>query len=242
MPTLVESVRGLSSKIKSLAGSQLAEQDAAGFGTRAEQLSELAYSLVAPAACSERFAGRIPTDLPSSEAKALQDIIDDIRHKFEVDPRTILVPNTKWRFETQKRLGDFAHQVNVSLLESWRTHVEKARDEVGSSEGLLRVLQTSPAYADRARRIIELETRINGFSERLPQNQTELEEPERLRGELRDATANLPQDLPEPVSVLFEAISRGTANASLLTDEALNWLREKELLHTLRISWGRIEV
>ncbi len=237
MPTLIERIRELSGQIRSLADSQVTEDEAKGFATRTEELSEPSNAIAVPAQRFELFTDKgIPIGKSFPEACRLKRTIDELAAKYDADPRSILAPDSNWRLATRNQLARLAERINPSLSEGWRSHVLSLKPVV--DQGLLRVLRSSPAHAAHANRVEELNTEFNRLAERLPVTQEEVDRPERLSKELHRVLEDLPTDIPQPVRELFLAINQSTATAAHLTNEAVKWLREKELLHTLRISWG----
>lgn len=236
MPTLIERIREVSSQIISLADSQVTEGEARGFATRVHELTEAANAISVPARRIELLAAKgVRIEAPSAEANALKRTIDELAVRYEADPRSILAPDANWRLATRNQLTRLADRVTPSLLAAWRYYVLSIKPVV--DQGLLRVLRSSPTHAVQAKRVEELNIEFHGLLERLPVSQEEIDRPERLAKELSRILEDLPTDIPQPVRELFLAINQGTATAAHLTDEAVAWLREREMLQTLRISW-----
>lgn len=239
---LMDRILKLSSQIKSLAESQVTEEEARGFATRAEEFLEPSSAISIPAQRLDLFTNRLQMETSftelQEEALRLKRIIDNIATKYNSDPRSILAPDTNWRLITKNQLTKLARNVDEHLLTAWHNYVLGLKPNV--DQGLLRVLRSSPAHATHANYVEQLNTELYRVAEHLPANQEEANSPERIAEDLRRALANLPTDIPEPVRELFLAINQGTATAAHLTDEAVDWLREKKLLHTLRVTWGVI--
>ena len=236
MATLVERIRDLSARIKSLAGSQVSDDEARRFRVRAEELSDLSMDMSVPAGRLEGFsANQIHVDIPDSRARSLKRTIDEIAGKYDSDPSSILVPDANWRHSTKNRLTTLTKEVSRELSIAWRNYVSGIKPTI--DQGLIIVLRSSPAYADHARGVQELGWALDQLAERLPGTQEEIDRPAELVTALLLAIQNLPADIPEPVRELFWAINRRTATAEHLTDEALGWLREKNMLDEIQVLW-----
>ena len=243
MPTLIERMHELSVQIRLLADSQVTEGEAKRFATRADEFSDPSNAISIPA---RRFGLLMAKGVQMEtsflevrvEARGLKRTIDNIAAKYDTDRRSILAPDTNWRLSTRSQLTRLAEHVNEHLLAAWRKYVLQLKPNV--DQGLLRVLRSSPAYATHANYVEQLNTELYRLAERLPESQEEVDSPERLAEDLRRTLEDLPTDIPQPVRELFMAINQGTATAADLTDEAVEWLREKQLLHTLHVSWGAI--
>ncbi|MFC1900366.1 hypothetical protein ACFLYN_02115 [Chloroflexota bacterium] len=241
MPTLIERINKLSGQIKSLADSQVTEEEANRLATRAEEFSEPSNALLVPARQFELLAAKgiqmntLFLEL-SVEVRALKSSIDAIKVKYDADPKSILVPDTNWRLNTRTRLTKSILSINDHLLTAWKNYALGLMPNI--DQGLLLVLRSSPTHSAIASRVEQLTAELHRISERLPTSEDEINSPERIAENLHHAMANLPPDIPEPVRELFIAINQGTATAAHLTDEAVEWLGEKQLLHTLRVIWG----
>ena len=236
MPTLVERLRDISTRIKSLAGSQVSEDEARRFAARAEELSELSMDMSVPAGRMEGFtANQIHMEMPDSRARSLKHTVDEIASKYDSDPSSILIPDANWRHSTKNSLASLTKEVSGKLSIAWRNYVSGIKPTI--DQGLMIVFRSSPAYADHANRVQELGSALDQLAERLPGTQEEIDRPAALAAALLLAIENLPPDIPEPVRELFRAINRKTATAGHLTDEALGWLREKDMLDTIQVSW-----
>ena len=239
MPTLIERILELSAQIRSLADSQVSEDEAKGFATRAEEYSGLSNVIAVPARRFELLTAKgMQVETPSGEARVLKGKIDEVTAKYDADTRSILAPNATWRHNTRNQLASLAERVNTTLSEGWRTHVLSLRPVV--DQGLLSMWRISPAHTDQAIWVEDLSRDFDHLAERLPVTQEEIDRPEQLSIQLRLALEELPPDYPQPVRELFSAINKDAATAAHLTDEAVQWLRENELLDRLRISWERI--
>jgi len=235
MPTLVERLRDISAWIKSLAESQVSEDEARRFTARAGELSDLSMDMSVPAGRLEGFAAnQIHVEIPDSRARSLKRTIDEMADKYDSDPLSILVPDASWRHFTKNSLASLTKEVSVALLIAWRNYVSGITPTI--DQGLMIVFRSSPAYADHANRVQELGSALAQLAERLPGTQEDIDRPAALAAALLLAIENLP-DIPEPVRELFRAINRKTATAGHLTDEALGWLREKDMLDTIQVSW-----
>ena len=236
MPALVERIRDLSARIKSLAGSQVSEDEAGRFRVRAEELSDLSMDMSVPAGRLEGFAAnQIHVEIPDSRARSLKRTIDEIAGKYDSDPSSILVPDATWRHSTKNSLATLTKEVSGELSVAWRNYVSGIKPTI--DQGLMIVFRSSPAYADHANRVQQLGSALDQLAERLPGTQEEIDRPAELATTLLLAIENLPADIPEPVRELFLAINRRTATAGHLTDEALGWLREKNMLDKIQVLW-----
>lgn len=239
MPTLIDRIHDLTEQIKMLADSKVTEDEAKGFSTRAQEFSDPSNAISVPTRRYELFIAKgIRVESPASDSRKLKRTIDELAAKYEADPRSILDPNTNWRYAIRNQLTQLADRVSEDQLVAWRSYLTKMRPHV--DQGLMLVLRSSPAYADHANHVQELDSEFDQLNERLPVTQEQIDRPEGLATELLLAIDDLPQDIPEPVRELFRAINQRTATAAHLTDDALGWLRENALLETLRISWGPV--
>ena len=236
MPELIEQIQKLSQKIKLLSDSQVTEQESKGFATRADELSKLSIALSVPTRRLEGFISNgIEGATSFSTARELKGAIDEMVKKYDSDPRSILTPDPNWRHDTKSRLEQLAGRLNDQLLVNWSKYVSDIKPTV--DQGLMVVFRSSPTYANHANRINELSSALDQLANRLPRSQEEIDQPTNLASEMRRAIENLPDDIPEPVRELFMAITRRTATPRHLTDEAFAWLRDKEMLDAIQLSW-----
>ena len=236
MPVLFERVKNLSQQIQQLANSQVTEDESIGFRTRAEELSNPSAAIAVPTRRLELFRTKgIQVELSVQKARALKSTIDEMARQYDTEPRSILTPDANWRLITRTGLNQLAGLINEELSVGWRSYLSGIKPTI--DQGLLIVLQSSPSYVNHANRVSELSSAFDTLANRLPTNQEEIDRPRELAAALRDAIENLPLDIPEPVRQLFVAISRRSATAGHLTDEALDWLRERDMLDTIVVSW-----
>lgn len=236
MRTLIEQASDLTHDIRQMANSKVSAADADGFRTRAEELSNAADAIAVPAQFIELFSSKgIDLDIPVQQARRLKIAIDEMAAKYEADPQSILAANRNWRYSTKPALDRISRDIREQLLLGWRKYVESLKPEI--DQGLMIVLQSSPAYAIHANKVREISSALDELAHRLPRTQDGFDEPEKLAADLNFAIENLPEDIPEPVRELFLAINRRVATAGHLTDDALTWLREREMLDTIEVSW-----
>jgi len=236
MPTLVERIQELSNRIRSLADSQVTEDEAKGFATRRQELTDLFDAIRVPARRVELLRSKgIHIETPSAEATALKRRIDELAARYESDPLSILEPDANWRYGTRNQLSKLATNVVPGLSDGWRSYVLKLKPIV--DQGLLRVLESTPAHAAHANMVEDLDDELGRLADSLPTTQEEIDRPQQLSERLNRLLEDLPTDIPQPVRELFNAINQGTATAAQLTEEAVNWLRDSGLLDTLEVSW-----
>ena len=236
MSTLIERIQQLSEKINLLSNSQVTEDEATAFRTRAEELSQLSNNILVPAKLVELFRARgIMVETPVTQSRQLKDTIDEKATQYHANPRSILTSDVNWRHVTRPRVAQLTERVDEELSVAWRNHVSKIKPTI--DQGLMIVLRSSPAYAAHADQVHALSSGLDQLANRLPRNLEDINRPEALATALIRATENLPTDIPEPVRELFVAINRRTATAGHLTDEAIAWLREREMLDTIAVSW-----
>ena len=236
MANLMNRMREISKSIKDLEGLKSTEDEAIGFRTRADELSHLAAQIWAPTERIELFRQHgIAVETPELHASQLRQKLETLLRDYRADRKSILEPNPEWRYTTKNGLESIAKNGNQQLLSSWNNHVVGLKPPI--NDGLLRLLARSPAYQTQLSRINELVTELDRLSGRLPSNPEELEKPALLAREVRGLVKELPEDIPEEVRLLFQSINEETATAVHLTEEAMQWLRENEMLSDLRLSW-----
>lgn len=236
MPTLLERVRVLSAQITSLADSQVTANEAKTFLSRALEFSEAASVISTPTRRIELLRTKgLKINDASLEVAPPKQAVENLLRKYETDRRSVLTPDTNWRLVTKPQLSKLSERVNASLRDTWRSYVLSTKPNV--DQGLLRVLGSSPAYAAHARRIEVLDSSFRVIAEEFPVTLPDADRPEQLAKELKGLLEVLPTDIPKPVRDLFVAINQGSATVADLTDEAVAWLREKDLLQTVRLAW-----
>jgi uncharacterized protein involved in exopolysaccharide biosynthesis len=236
MTTIIEQTRELSNQITSLAGSQITEQEARAFETRAQELSEAASLIDVPARLTEFFRAKGITVNPlTAESNTLKRAINDMAAKYITEPSNLLKADPQWRLVTRSRFAELSGIAMDHLREAWQAFVLDNRPAI--DQGLRNIWEIFPAYREQALLVEERLAEFDNISQHLPTSREDLDRPEQLAAELDEIVRNLPTELPEPVRELFQAISEGTATAVHLTDGALKWLRENDLLQTLRITW-----
>ena len=236
MRTLIERARDLTQDIRQMASSKVSAAEAEGFRTRDGELSNVANAIAGPAKFIELFRTKgIDVEISVQQVRRLKIAIDEMAAKYEADPLSILAADTSWRFSTKPALDRVSRDIREQLLVSWCKYVESLKPEI--DQGLMIVLQSSPAYANHANKVREISSALDALAHRLPSTEDDFNKPEKLAVDLNLAIENLPDDIPEPVRALFLAINRRVATAGHLTDDALTWLREREMLDTIAVSW-----
>ena len=236
MPTLIERVQGLTQEIRQMANAKVSETEADAFRTRDGELSDAANAIAVPAKFIELFGTKgLKVETPVQQARRLKSTIDEIAAKYDVDPLSIAATDTSWRFSTKPGLDRISRDVMEQLMLGWRKYVGNLKPEI--DQGLIILLQNSSAYANHANKVREISSALDELAHRLPSTQDDFNKPEKLAADLNLAIENLPDDIPEPVRALFLAINSRVATAGHLTDDALTWLREKEMLDTIAVSW-----
>ena len=233
---IIERAQGLTQELNRLTNSQVSQTEAHGFRTRDEELSTIANEVMIPAQYIALFRAKgINFHIPVQRVNRLKASIDEMAAKYQANPRSILDPDTNWRFQTKTGVERVGREIREELLLRWHDYVEGLRPEI--DQGLMMVLQNSPTFATHTSRIRELNAILNDLSRRLPRNQQEVNQPENIANELKNTVRNLPGDIPEPVRELFLAINRGDATVKYLTEGALLWLRERNMLDSIAVSW-----
>jgi len=236
MATLVERVQELSNQITSLAGSQATEQEARAFETRAQELSEAANLVYVPARRIELFTVKGITIKPlAAKSAILKRAVNDMAAKYVTEPANLLRTDPQWRLVTKSQFAELSQLATDNLREAWQTFVSAKRPAIDQSRR--NIWKIFPAYQERARLVEERLADFDYIAQHLPTSREDIDRPEQLAAELDETLRALPTELPEPVRELFQAIDQGTATVAHLTDEAIKWLRENDLLQTLRITW-----
>ena len=236
MVTFFERARGLSSQIRSLAGSQVTEREAKAFETRAQELSEAASLVFFPARLTQLFmANEITGEGADADARMLKRSIDSMMAKYSGEPASILEADPQWRLLTKSQFAKLAERTTVRLQEAWCAFVLAQKPVI--DQGRRNIWKIVPAHQEQALLVEQRLAEFDNIAQHLPTSLEDLDRPEQLAAELDEIVRDLPTDLPEPVRELFQAITQGTATAEHLTDEAVEWLREKQLLNTLRVMW-----
>ncbi len=236
MANLIDRVREISKSIKGLEGLKATEDEAIGFRTRADELSNLATQIQAPVGRIELFRQNgIDVGMPDSQANQLRLKLEAILQGYAANKKSILEPSTEWRYNIKNGLESIAKHGNQQLLLAWTSHVVGLRPPINN--GLLILFSRSPAYQSKLRRINELLTELDRLSDQIPSNLEGLTRPAILATEARALLAELPEEIPDEVRALFQSINENTATAAHLTDTAAEWLKENEMLSDLRISW-----
>jgi len=239
MPTLIERIRNLTDQIKSQADSKVNEDEAKGFRTRSKELSDPSDEISVATRRLELFqAHGIPVKLPLPNASELKKSIDEISDKYASDPLSIISANTGWRFGTKNQLSSLSRIASEEATSAWNKYLSDLKPPI--DQGIIFVLRSSPAYAEQLKGLQTLSAEFSTLEGRLPTSEEEISRPKELAEEMLQASENLPEEIPEPVQDLFRAINSGNATAVNLTDEASAWLRENELLPSLKISWGEV--
>jgi hypothetical protein len=234
--TIVERIRELSNQIISLAGSQTTEQEARAFETRAQELSDAARLVSAPARRIELFTAKgIMVKPPTAESAILKRAVNDMAAKYATEPANLLRADPRWRLVTKSQFAELSQLATDHLHEAWQAFVSAKRPTV--DQGRRNIWKILPACQERALLVEERLAEFDNIAQHLPTSREDLDRPEQLATELNETLRELPMELPEPVRELFQAINGGTATAAHLTDEAIKWLRENDLLQTLRITW-----
>ena len=236
MASLISRVREISKRIKDLEGLRATEDEANQFKTRADELSTLSGQVQLPASKIELFRRNgIAVETSNSQAHQLRLELEAMRQAYAADRKSIIAANSEWRFSTKRGLEGIARSSHQQLQEAWNRHLAKLKPATDS--GLLRLLARSTAYQERSRRIEELGDQIDRLANRPPNTVEDLERPLRLTEELQGLISELPDDIPAPVRLLFQAINERRATAEHLTQETIQWLLDNEMLSDLRVSW-----
>ena len=236
MSNLIDRVREVSKSIKGLESRKATEAEATGFRTRADELSDLAAHIRVPVQLIEIFRQNgIPVETPGFQASQLRLTLEAMLQDYATNKKNILEPSTEWRYTTKNGLESIAKNGNQQLHSAWNSYVMRLKPSV--NDGLLRLLARSPAYQTQSQQIAERVGEMDQLSNRLPSTRELLERPAILAKEIRGLQEQLPEDLPESVSLLFQSMNQGTATAVQLTDKAMVWLKENEMLSDLRVSW-----
>ena len=234
--SLIERIRTISRDIRDLEGLQATEMEAKGFRTRADDLSQLADKIQVPAERTRLFRqSGIEVEAQEFQARQLRLKLDEILQGYMADRKSILESSTEWRFDTKSGLDSFASKTNQELRKAWIRYVTFLKPPINPA--LLRLLGRSRAFQAQSQKIDELFAELDSLMNRLPSSQQDLERPGLLAEEARRLAEELPQDIPEPVRQLFQSINQQTATVGHLTAEAMQWLKENEMLSDLRVSW-----
>ena len=234
--SLVDRIRVISQSIRDLEGLQATETEATGFRTRADELSQLADSIQVQAVRAEQFCQNgIDFEAPEFQARQLRLKLEGMLQGYVADRKSILEPSNEWKYQTKTGLDSIASKTNQELRKAWIRYVTGLKPSV--NPGLLRLFARSRAYQAQSQRINELLAELDSLMNRLPATQAELKNPALLADEARRLAEELPTDIPEPVRQLFQSINAETATVGQLTDEAMQWLKENEMLSDLRVSW-----
>ena len=235
-PSLIDRIRAISHNIKDLEGLQATETEATGFRTRADDLSQFADTIQATAERTELFRQNgIHVEAPEFQTSQLRQKLDEMLRGYVEDRKSILESSNEWRYDTKTGLDSVTSKTNQELQMAWIRYVSNLKPSV--NPGLLRLFSRSRVYQAQSQRIDDLLGELDNLKNRLPSSQRELESPALLAEEARHLAEELPHDIPEPVRCLFQSINEQTATAGHLTDEAMQWLKENEMLSDLRVSW-----
>lgn len=236
MASLISRVREISKRIKDLEGLRATEDEANQFKTRADDLSNLAGKVQQTATQIGLFRRQgIVVETAKSQAHQLRLELEAMQQAYATDRKSILRPSNEWRFSTRTGLESIARSSHQQLQEAWNRHLSELKPI--TDRGLLRLLARSTAYQERSRRIEELGDHLDRLANRPPNTVEDLERPLRLAEELRGLISELPDDIPAPVRLLFQAINEGRATAEQLTQETIQWLLDNEMLSDLQVSW-----
>ena len=235
MPNLIERIRDATNQIKSQADIKVTDDEAKGFRTRDKEFSEPANAISVPTRRLELFKSKgIKIRTSFNEAGGLKKIIDKLKTDYDTDPSSIIEADPIWRHVTRKQLSDLAERAGAEAKQSWEMHLSELRPPIDPLT--VRLVQSSPTHASQASQFQQLNAEFNELSGRLPTTEEEISKPEELAAEMRTISENLP-DLTESIKELIRSINSGTATTAQLTDETITWLRENDLLESLRLSW-----
>ena len=238
MVNLISRVQEISRNIGDLEGLKATEEEAKQFETRADELSGLAGKVQPSATLIGMFRGRgIAVVTPEAQAYQLRLKLEAMQQAYAADRKSILGPSKEWRFNTKPGLEQTAKISFQKLQEAWRAHLAEMRPD--SDTGLLRLLSRSKAFQTRSRKISELLSEFDIRAIQLPSNMEELERPTKLAEELGLLTMELPGDIPVPVRRLFQSMEEGSATATQLTEDTMQWLLENKMLSDVQVSWRR---
>ena len=234
--SMIDRIRAISQSIRDLEGLKATETEATGFRTRADELSQLADGIRVPAERTKLFRQNgIGVQGPEFQARQLRLKLEEMLQRYGADRKSILESDADWRHKTKNGLESIATEVHRELRTAWIRYITNLKPSV--NPGLLRLFARSRAYQAQSRRINELFAELDRLMNRLPSSQRDLESPVLLADEARRLAEELPHDIPEPIRQLFQSINADTATAGHLTAEAMQWLKENEMLSDLRVSW-----
>ena len=234
--SLIDRIRAISQSIRDLNGLQATETEAAGFRTRADDLSLFADKIQVPAERTKLFRQNgIGLQAPEFQARQLRLKLEEMLQGYVAERKSIIEPNSEWKFETKTGLDSIASKTNQELRTAWIRYVTNLKPSV--NPGLLLLFTKSRAYQAQSQRINELFAELDSLMTRLPSSQGDLESPALLADEARRLSEELPSDIPEPVRQLFQSVNDQTATVGHLTEEAMQWLKGNGMLSDLRVSW-----
>ena len=235
-PSLIDRIRAISQDIRELEGLHATEIEATGFRTRAEELSQLEDKIQVPAERTKLFRENgIEVEAQEFQARQLRLKLDEMLRGYMADRKSILESDSDWRNKTKNGLESFASKTNQELRTAWIRYVTYLKPPINPA--LLRLLGRSRAYQAQSQEIDKLFGDLDSLKDRPPYSQQDLDRPAQLAEEARRLAEELPNDIPEPVRQLFQSLNEQTATAVHLTEEAMQWLKENEMLSDLRVSW-----
>lgn len=233
---MIERIDQLFLDLKFLSDSQASQAHVDGFRTRSEEFTNLSSEMMVPAKLVELFDQRgLNPNVPHIEARELGQFVDKLIAKHDAEPSSILQSDPNWKHSTKRRIQNLAKQINTGLMKTWRGHIERVIPDV--NKGTLYLLYNLPAYEEKASQVRALLSQVKELSQHLPRSLEEIEQPELLANEVRLIEQDIPADIPDQVRALFITIDEGTANATQLSEDIIEWLRDNNLLKGLRISW-----
>ena len=231
---LVDELQALSTRIRSLAASDVDARGASQFQERAHELQEPTLKLrVATARIVELKKRGITVNVPASKSAVLKNTIVKIASEYERDPASIIAPNSRWRFQAKPTIQSLPNELENSTREAWEQHVRSVRPD--TSEWVLLLLSKLPDGAPIADAIRQLETEFDQLETTMPTDLT-IDRPVAVAEELLRLRKNLPE-APEFIRDLLGSMENGTATLAHMTEEATVWFRENDLISFIAVSW-----
>lgn len=233
---LPDRMSNLADRMNALASVTVDAAEARGFEARAHELEEPSQRLEVQVELVRQMGVRgIPVRLPAASAQHLKSAIDVMAKDYAGTPQSILRPSGTWRNELRKILDQLPDELRDSVSAAWSEFVRGLRPE--SNEAMLRILERSAPHRDQVAQMRSLDVRLDELQDRAPRSVEDFELPASLSEELRELWKDLPQEIPEAVRELLEAINSKTATLADVTPEVATWLADNELIDALSLSW-----
>lgn len=237
---LIDDAEQIETRISELEGKREIAKSIEGFQTRAEMLETPVTNLKPLAIVLAEFQKHGiavgPGDC-SPTAQLLKGYATQVETRFEENPESIIGSYEQLRHQFWELLEDkrFPNTVKSTLLKAWQKHVDALIPP--QKTDLLDTLALVPALRSDANKIRQLYADVNERRQKLPQSTADLEH---LRG-IPEELANLWQRfggdiIPEEVlKFLRSASSQNGARLDQLTPTVQYWLKQHELVHSIRI-------